>query len=450
MYRTNDPRFRRRLNEIGQTLESANESAQSNLYIFGEHYLKPCLSSVAQSLTTCVDASCPSLNLSQRDRLRRRNQRGRAELSFDFYDDWDYEEENEGLFGGWGNDEFDRLTGGRGNVGGYGTVVEAQQPGRRRGMSYGGTGRRKSAVLPAGQDATVIPGSSGGFWGRLFGGSGKGIRYKPGAADLQEHPGARHRDLTEGEALLQDIEEEGDGRRRRGHGRTRSGTAASHETSDSLSSRGDIFPSDEEDDAIPLDDEFAMVLERRTTQSGGASGDTESSSQKTDPQQARRKSKRPSIASRTSTRRTVSSQSVQSLNRKKNPRSRAGSKTAQRTPSEASVVEAEESIPSLSELKREEDRVEREEEAEVERRRQEAQRLAAERGLAEEALLSSKEATPQESREPSQLPTPLPTDDEDETQQQQQQELKQNSEEQQQKLTRKDEEDDDDDDTPAA
>ena len=293
MYRTNDPRFRRRLNEIGQTLESANESAQSNLYIFGEHYLKPCLSSVVQSLTTCVDASCPSLNLSQRDRLRRRNQRGRAELSFDFYDDWDYEEENEGLLGGWGNDEFDRLTGGRGNVGGYGTVVEAQQPGRRRGMSYGGTGRRKRAGLPAAQDATGIPGSSsGGFWGRLFGGSGKGIRYKPGAADLQEHPGARHRDLTEGEALLQDIDEEGDGRRRRGHGRTRSGTAASHETSDSLSSRGDIFPSDEEDDAIPLDDEFAMVLERRTTQSGGASGDTESSSQRTDPQQARRKSKR--------------------------------------------------------------------------------------------------------------------------------------------------------------
>ncbi|CAK4029684.1 Hypothetical predicted protein [Lecanosticta acicola] len=413
MYRTNDPRFRRRLNEIGQTLENANESAQSSLYIFGENYIKPCFSSVGQCLTTCVDASCPSLHISQRDRLRRNRgrSRGRAELSFDFYDDWD-EDENDGLLGGWGNEEFDRLVGSGG--GGYGTVApQTAQPGRKRGMSYGAKGGRKKSVIES--DPTVKPGSSG-FWGKLFGGSGKGVRYKPGAADLQEHPGARRtsRDLTEGEALLHDIgEDEGDGsRRRRGHARARSGTVGSHETSDSYSSRGDIFPSDEEDDAIPLDDEFAMVLERRATPS--IMGDTESSSQKTE-SQTRRKSKRPSTGSRTSTRRTASSRSVQSSGKKKT-RSRARG-TAQQTPEEHEEEEEEveeQVFPSLSELKQEERRIEEEEEASISRKRGEAQRLAAERGLTEEAILSSKEATPQASREPSQLPTPVPTDDEDE------------------------------------
>ena len=112
MYRTtNDPRFRRRLNEIGQTLESANETAQSGIYIFGQTYVKPCFESITNCLTDCVDAGCPSLNLRNRDRLRRQRGRarstGRAESSFDFYDDWD-EDENDGLLG-WGNDEFDSL-----------------------------------------------------------------------------------------------------------------------------------------------------------------------------------------------------------------------------------------------------------------------------------------------------------------------------------------------------
>ena len=412
MYRTGDPRFRRRLNEIGHTLESANESAQSGLYIFGQTYVKPCLESVASCLTTCIDASCPTLNLNatQRDRLRRQRgrSRGRAELSFDFYDDWD-EDETDALMG-WGNDEFDRLL-----VGGAGYGTVQTQPGRQRGMSYP-KGRRKSAVQPhdGGPDPTVIPGSTT-FFGKLFGGKSS-LRYKPSAADLQEHPGARRigRDLTEGEALLQDVGE----RSGRKHRRVRSSTVTSGHTTDSLSSRGDIFPSDEEDDAIPLDDEFAMVLERRTTQSGGASGpETETSSNKTRSIAERRRGKRPSAGSSTST------HSSRSRGGRKS-RSRTNSSAAQ-TPIDEAPPTLESEVPMLNELKQEERQVEQEEEADVERRRQEAQKRAAERGLTDQTdeELASKEVTPQAHTptsepvqtvdEPSQLPTPLATDDEE-------------------------------------
>lgn len=413
MYRTGDPRFRRRLNELGQTLESANESAQSGIYIFTQQYIRPCLESVASCMTTCVDASCPTLNISQRDRLRRQRgrgrSRGRAELNFDFYDDWD-EDETDALMG-WGNDEFDRLLAGGA---GYGTV-QSTQPSKQKGMSYP-KGRRKSAVLPhdGGDDPTAIPGSS--LLGKLFG--GKVRKYKPSAAGLQEHPGSRRLDLTEGEALLQEGEE-GDGRRMR---RVRSNTASSGHTTDSYSSRGDIFPSDEEDDAIPLDDEFAMVLERRTTQSGP---DTEDSSQKTRKSNERRRDKRPSAGSRKSTRHSLSSQSS---GRRSSRRSRSNSNIAQ-TPTEETVPEAPEDIPTMNELGQEDKRVEKEEEDDVERKRQQAQRLAAERGLVSEAEieenLSSKEATPRSHSpaaepvklqdEPSQLSTPLAVDDEDES-----------------------------------
>lgn len=414
MYRTGDPRFRRRLNEIGQTLETANERSQASLYLFGQNYVKPCFESVTSCFATCIDASCPTLNLtaSQRDRIRRqrgRSRTGRAELSFDFYDDWD--EDETGALMGWGNDEFDRLLAGSG---GYGTV-SSTQPARQRGMSYP-KGRRKSAVPPhdGGPDPTVIPGSSG-FFGKLFG--AKALRYKPSAADLQEHPGARRlrRDLTEGEALLQESADVRKGK----HRRARSGTATSGNTTDSLSSRGDIFPSDEEDDAIPLDDEFAMVLERRTTLSGTSGPETETSSNKSRSTRERRRGKRPSAGSRTS---TISSRSRGG----RKGRSRTNSSAAH-TPIEEITPDAEGEVASLTELKQEEHEVAREEEADVERTRQEAQKLAAEQGLAEQAAenLLSKEATPkaqsptleavERTDEPSQLPTPLATDDEEDT-----------------------------------
>lgn len=422
MYRTNDPRFRRRLHDISATLESANESAQSGLYIFGERYIKPCLGSFGACLTSCVDASCPSLNISQsqreRERRRRQRGRGRAELSFDFYDDWDDELEGEGL--GWGNDEFDRLVGGGGR-GGYGTVsAAAQQPGRQRGMSYP-KARRKSVPHEAEVAGVVVPGSSG-FWSRLFG--GKSVRYKPSAADLQEHPGARRhrRDRTEGEALLDDIDEDTG---HRTHRRARSGTQGTAASESSFSSRGDLFPSDEETDAIPLDDEFAMVLERRTIQSGNVSGTSGQETESASSGKTRdKRGKRPSAGSRTSTRRTASSKSLHSTGgRKSSTRSRAGSNAA--PIDETAGQEDAEPKMSLAELKTEERQLEQEEELQIKRKRSEAKRLAEERGLAEEQTnLSSKEATPEQqtspqlapvirSDEPSQLPTPLATDDED-------------------------------------
>lgn len=421
MYRTGDPRFRRRLNELGQQLESVNEAAQSNLYIFGQTYISPCFESIGDCFRTTVDGACPTLNLSARERERARRQqgrrRGRAELAFDFYDDW--EEEDPDPLDSWsGNEEFDRLLSSNQS---YGTVQHTQ-PARPRGMSYP-KGRRKS-TLDNEPDPTVIPGSQG-FIARLFGGKVKNLRYKPSAADLQEHPGARRfgRELTEGEALLAEEGGEGSGKKR--HRRIRSNTATSGHTTDSLSSRGDIFPSDEElDDAIPLDDEFAMVLERRTTQSGP---ETESSSQRTRESAERRKrrrGKRPSAGSRTS---TMSSRSWKR-------RSRANSSAAQTPIDEVApdhdfgqTEEDEVDQPSLSELKAEDTRLAEEEEAEVDRRREEAQKLALERGLLE--LEAADEQRPSEtpphakspvlqpvvrSDEPSQLPTPLGTDDEEE------------------------------------
>ncbi|KAK0273090.1 hypothetical protein LTR35_012502 [Friedmanniomyces endolithicus] len=391
MYRTTDPRFRRRLNEIGQSVENATEQAQSGLYIFSQSYIRPCLGSVGSCFTNCVDAGCPSLNLSQRDRTRR--QRGqtrgrvRAELSFDFYDDWDDQEEADGLLGWGGNDEFDRLLAGSG-AGSYGTV--AQQPGRQRGMTYP-KGRRKSAAQIE-ADATATQGSKG-FFGRVFG--GKALKYTPSAASLEQQPRARRKrlDRTEGDALLAGDEHGAGTGAARKHGRKRSATVGSGATSDSYSSRGDIFPSDEED-AIPLDDEFAMVLERRNTQSGP---ETESSSGRT---RSGRKS-----------------------------RSRADSLAetpmAEQAPEvDEEVEDAEEvEVPTLKDLKLEERQIEHEEEAEVERKRREAQRLAEERGLRSSQELPSKGGTPESStpttvptqlvEEPSQLPTPMATDDEE-------------------------------------
>ncbi|KAK3075685.1 hypothetical protein LTR53_000727 [Teratosphaeriaceae sp. CCFEE 6253] len=430
MYRTSDPRFRRRLNEIGQSVENATEQAQSGLYIFNQSYIQPCFGSVTSCFTTVIDAGCPTLNLSQRNRLRRQRgrgrSRGRAELNFDFYDDWDEIDETDGLLGWGGNDDFDRLIAGSGA--GYGAVT--QQPGRQRGMSYP-KGRRKSTAQIEAEDPTVVVPGSQGFFGRLFG--GKALRYKPRAADLQEHPSARkpRRQRTEGDALLEEEENSAGAGVGRKHGRTRSGTVGSGTTSDSYSSRGDIFPSDEED-AIPLDDEFAMVLERRNTQTGP---ETESSSGRT---RSLRRGKRPSAGSRTSTRRTMSSRSTRSSTGRKS-RSRADSLAGTPLAEQAADLAHEEveeedegaiEVPTLSALKQEEREVAVEEEAEVERKRLEAQRVAAERGLrgslssAELASTASSTPTPapvELVEEPIQLPTPLPTDDEEDAAQQVQQ-----------------------------
>lgn len=291
--------------------------------------------------------------------------RGRAELSFDFYDDWDEDESlgNRGVLGGWGNDELDRLLAGSGSHSGPSDRTD-QAPRRKRGMSYGTRPRRKSLD----PDPTVIPSTSAlGFLGRLPFKLGGTLRYKPSAADLQDHPGARGTEIREdeGEPLMGDHDEdERDGTK--GHTRNRSSTASSGETSDSFRSRGDLFPSDGEDDAVPLDDEFAMVLERRMTNTADdrSSGKTRSS-----------KGKRPSgsrNASRTMSRTTLPSQSRPGAGR-------TSSSSLTHTPDMASPGLVK--VPSLTDLQQEEERVRHEEEQEVERKRQAAAKLAMERGL---------------------------------------------------------------------
>ncbi|KAF2098955.1 hypothetical protein NA57DRAFT_76188 [Rhizodiscina lignyota] len=366
MFRRNDPRLRRTLNQISQNLESANESAQAGLFDFNQHFIQPCVAGIGECLTSCVKP-CFGTREEQLRRQRRRT-RGRAELSFDFYDDWDADEDG-GILGWGNNDELDRLLAGSGAASAAQSKrIERQQPGRQRAMSYGTRrdqrGRRKSAVQPhdGGPDPTIIPHSSVlGFLERLpWKIGGKGLRYKPSAADLTDHPGGYRQEGEEAEPLMES--QDGDagtieGRKKRGHNRDRSYTATSGHTTDSLSSRGDIFPSEDElDDAQPLDDDFAMALQRRVTNLGS----DEASSGKT------RGGKRPS-GSRMSTR-SVSSKSI-------------GEGLHKVTSGGGLSEEAIEEVPTLTDLKQQEERVRLEEEAEVERKREAAQRLATKRGL---------------------------------------------------------------------
>jgi hypothetical protein len=390
MYRRSDPRWNRTLQHLTSNIEHANESAQENIYSFTQRYISPCLSSLTQCVNVCTAPCFPEHN----DRRRHRTSRGRAEASFDFYDDWE-EDESDGLLGGWGSENLDRFLGGAST---YGTTG---QPGRQRAMSYGqrnrdprfNAARRKSNTQVrdiAGQDPTIIPSSNYfGFLGRLpFKIGGKGLRYKPSAADLTEHPGALRRSMAEEQPLIEDSEEDALERsEHKTHRRQRSDTHTSGHTTDSLSSRGDIFPSEDElDDAVPLDDEFTLVLERRTTGQWNEDSSNANRSSK--------KSKRPS-GTRVSTR-SASSQSTGKRS------------AAPALPLSTSETIEELPMPTMDELQKEEERLRIEEEEDIQRRRQEAQHLAIQRGLVsdEERELKTPPA-PQTPRSPS--PQPMTT-----------------------------------------
>lgn len=388
MYRRSDPRWNRTLQHISENIEHANESAQENLYGFSQRYVSPCLASLTQCVNACTAPCFPAHN----DRRRHRGRaQGRAESSFDFYDDWD-DDEGDGLLG-WGSDNLDRFLGGASN---YGATA---QPGRQRAMSYGqrnrdpryNTARRKSTALPrdAGQDPTIIPSSSYfGFLGRLPWNMGtKGLRYKPSAADLTDNPGGIRTTLGEEEPLIEDSDEDGqDGSEYKGHRRQRSDTRTSGHTTDSLSSRGDIFPSEDElEDAVPLDDEFTISLERRTTGQWNDDGD---SGKKTPSS----RSKRPS-GSRVSTR-TASSRNTHDSGKRSNE-DRVLRRSTSNTIDEA---------PTLDELHKDEERLRAEQEVEVQRKRQEAQQLALKRGLAPEQNLATPSNIPNIPQSPSTQP----------------------------------------------
>jgi hypothetical protein len=360
-----DPRIRQTWNQFSSNAESATETAAAGIWTFQHRYINPCFSSITAGFEQCTDACFPDRDERARRARERGRTRGRAELSFDFYDDWDEDEGiGGGVLGGWGNDELDRLLAGSGSHSG---ANEGNQPKRKRGMSYGTNRARRRSLDP---DPTIIPSTNTlGFLGRLPFKLGGTLRYKPSAADLQEHPGASRSDYMgeEGQPLIpEDGSDEDEGGK--GHRRQRSSTTSSGATSDSFRSRGDIFPSDGEDDAIPLPDEFAMVLERRGTVSNAddkSSGKTRSS-----------KGKRPAglrSLSRTLSRAAHSSQSIPTL-------------AGMRSNSEASDSPDIQSpglihVPSLADLEQEEERIRLLEDGEVERKRQVAASLAIERGL---------------------------------------------------------------------
>ncbi|WEW59296.1 hypothetical protein PRK78_004765 [Emydomyces testavorans] len=356
-----DPRIRQTINQISQNLESANETAQEGIYTFSHNYIAPCFTGIRNCIGACTAPCFPG----REDQLRRRKRgmsRGRAELNFDFYDDWDYDEDVMGDRPlGWGNDELDRLL--------AGSSGSRDQPRRNRRMSYGTRGgRRKNSILQPDerQDPTVIPRSSilGFLEGLPWRIGGRGIKYRPSPADLQENPGGIKRAAPEHEPLLEGSDEsDGDAQKADGTTRSRSNTQSTQGTNTSLSSRGDLILGDEEEDAVPLSDEFAMALERRTTSSGDDSAWPQRS------------------ASGTSLSRE-SRQSSKGKGKRGNRRNTVPSKKSSGASSTVDMVEPLGSlVPTIADLKREEDRARKEEEMEIGRKRQAAQRLARQKGL---------------------------------------------------------------------
>ncbi|KAI0914268.1 hypothetical protein F4824DRAFT_108777 [Ustulina deusta] len=360
-----DPRLRQRWNQISQTTETVTENAAAGIWSFGHTYVTPCLGSVASAFDSCTALCLGDREERARRARERQRARGAAEFSFDFYDDWDEEfgDQGGGLLGGWRAEDWDRLVAGSGKRKSQATEVHEQPRTGARGMSYGTRGPRRRAS--GHEDPTIIPSTAPlGFLGRLPFKIGGTLRYKPSAANLQEHPGSmKHAAEGEREPLL-DADD---------HGqihpdalptqtRKRSGTAGSGDTSDSFRSRGDLFPSDEEgeEDAVPLDDEFSIALDHADDRS---SSRTKSS-----------KGKR--IAnykiSRSESRTTVDSA---------RPSLRQGRRSSSGPPSPALLP-----APSLEDLQREELRLELEEDEAIERKRQAAANLALRRGLSRENL----------------------------------------------------------------
>ncbi|KAL2808597.1 hypothetical protein BJX63DRAFT_408809 [Aspergillus granulosus] len=355
MMRPRDPRVRQTINQISHNLESANESAQEGIYTFSHNYLFPCFTAVGHCLSSCTAPCLPA-----RDDHHRRRRRHYAD--FDFYDDWDNDDADDSILG-WGTDELDRLLAGSGLARG-----SSEQPRRQRKMSYGTrrTSRRKSGLLIPDDrnDPTVIPSSSFlGFLERFPWRIGaRGIKYRPSASDLQEHPATLRRHAYEESPLIESAEEFG-GEAANGNGRYRSSTQSSRETSNSLSSRGDLIMSDEEDDAVPLDDEFAMALTRRET-------GLESDDQRGDnPNSMRSTSGAFSLSSKSS--------------KKKKRRKRSG---RLRSPQHHHDNAHDLTSVSIEDLKKEEERAEQEEEMEVVRKRIAARQLALSRGIATENI----------------------------------------------------------------
>ncbi|KYK58103.1 hypothetical protein DCS_05116 [Drechmeria coniospora] len=357
-----DPRLRQRWNQIAQDAEAATENAAAGIWSFQHNYINPCLGCFLESIERCTTVCLGDAE----ERMRRRRERDRAaEYSFDFYDDWNEEGRDGGggnsggggLRSGWGSDDWDRLLAGTGSS--RRKVGDAtEQPRRTRGMSYGARGARRKANN---RDPTIIPSTRPiGFLSRLPWKLGGTLRYKPSAADLQEHPAKRGNGETEPLLGSDQVGNYGEQLRMP---RRRSGTTGSGDTSDSFRSRGDLLPSDGEgdEDAVVLDDEVTYDMVRKDDRSSGRSGRTRSS-----------KGKRPAdvlSVSRTESRTTLGS-TVSAESRQQERRSR----------SPAGTTDMENSV-TLEDVPRVEDRPRREEDEELARKRELARQLAAARDL---------------------------------------------------------------------
>ncbi|KAI1649677.1 uncharacterized protein F4817DRAFT_313405 [Daldinia loculata] len=359
-----DPRLRQRWNQISHTTETVTENAAAGIWSFGHTYITPCFSSIFSALESCSAVCLGDREERARRARERQRARGRAEYSFDFYDDWDEElgggDDAGGLLSSWRGEDWDQLLAGTGKKRSGGDVQE--QPKRKRGMSYGTKGpRRRSSIQ---EDPTIIPSTAPlGFLARLPFKIGGPLRYKPSAANLQEHPGASRSGLdTERVPLLDENDDGAHTDESQSHSRKRSGTVGSGDTSDSYRSRGDLFPSDEEgeEDAIPLDDEFTIALDH--------ADDRESNKTKS--------SKGKRIADRRIPR-SVSRTTMDSTRPSLHPSFGSGS-----VPESPALV----SMASLEDLRLEEERLEREEDEVVQKKRQIAANLALRRGLSRDNL----------------------------------------------------------------
>ncbi|KAF3771044.1 hypothetical protein M406DRAFT_15656, partial [Cryphonectria parasitica EP155] len=382
-----DPRLRQRWNQISHTTEAVTENAAAGIWTFQQDYINPCLGAVGDAIEPCITPCFGNRDERARwARAREHHQYAtRAEYTFDFYDDWDDDDEllansgGPGILGGWGGglhggggggsgggtssrgEDWDRLIGGSGAASRRSNAGEVgDQPRRKRGMSYGTRGgRRKSDE----EDPTIIPSTTPlGFLGRLPWKIGGTLRYKPSAAFLQDHPGASsHPD--ENQPLLDSDGGDEEAVRPQtiiAQNRKRSGTAGSGDTSDSYRSRGDLFPSDGEEyeDALEIDDEFAVGLERVDDRSSTTKG------------------KRPAGSRRVS--RTVSGTTLSSRTSRSPLQSRRGS--GEPSPNMESSTHSL-MASSIEDLHREEEEVKRQEDQEIARKREAATQLARERGL---------------------------------------------------------------------
>jgi hypothetical protein len=262
-----DPRIRQNIDRISTSLESAADNARTGCFTFTKSYLEPCLSSLIHYCTACLPPQGKNSGLHHRRAGGRYASSRQSEFPFAFYDYLDYgSDEDEGGgrgFLAWGTDELDRLLAGSGTVSAGGP----SRPGaRRERMYYGAVGSsvghgalRRKGTMEA-PDPTVIPSTS--MFGLLsrFGFRSKGMRYKPSAANLQEHP-QRGGAISEmnGNDCSATGDRNGDLRGNNNYGNNRLGRKRSETRSssgdDSLRSRGDLWPSDDEDDAVVIGDD---------------------------------------------------------------------------------------------------------------------------------------------------------------------------------------------------